>query len=709
MYSVFDPLTRRMRRESSEPPDAARAVPPAGAGVVGPAPYAPDDAGAPPPRRRTSRWRWIKRGIVAILALFLLLVAYLALTAPLSKSLQPPVPPSITLLSAEGTPIARRGATIEAPVDAAKLPDHVVNAFIAIEDRRFRTHWGIDPRGIARAAWNNLWAGGVREGGSTITQQLAKNAFLTADRTAMRKMREVIIAFWLEAWLTKDQILSRYLSNVYFGDNVYGLRAAADHYFGRKPEALSVAQAAMLAGLVKAPSRLAPTRNLGGARARQAVVVHAMVDAGLLDKAAGDRVRPARIVPQRANTLPSGTYFADWILPDARDQAGDLAREQTVRTTLEMGAQRSAERAVRNAGLRIAQVAMVVMRPDGRVVAMVGGKDYADSPFNRATQARRQPGSTFKLFVYLAALRAGMTPDSTVEDTPVRIGDWAPKNSDGHYRGTITLREAFARSSNVAAARLTQQVGPRAVIRAARDLGISTPIPEEASIALGTSTVSLLELTAAYAAVANGHEAVRPRGLMAVEDQNWLAAFMNRPHQLGRDEITGLRDLLGSTVRSGTGRAAALPVDAFGKTGTTQDGRDVLFIGYAGGLVAGVWVGNDDNTPNPGLTSRIPARIWRDFMVHALDIATPPPARKAAPAQQPDVDLDDVINSITPPGVDVELSNQGLSARLRDQGIELRVNGDGLQVTRPDSAPADGRGAGGTETDDPRRETAPRR
>ena len=339
----------------------------------------------------------------------------------------------------------------------------------------------------------------MREGGSTITQQLAKNAFLELDRTAGRKFQEVLIAYWLEAWLTKDEILSRYLSNVYFGDNVYGVDAAAHHYFSRSAERLTIGQAAMLAGLVKAPSRLAPTGNLAGARARQKLVVAAMVDAGYLSRADAADVGPARLKVERSRDIPNGTYFADWVLPAARDSAGEIVSEQTVTTTLEMPIQRAAERAVRRAGLRKAQVAVVAMRPDGRVVAMVGGKSYKDSPFNRAVQARRQPGSAFKLFVYLAALRSGLTPDSEVDDAPVTIGEWSPKNSDGRYLGPITLEQAFARSSNVAAARLTQAVGVRNVIRAARDLGLSTPIANEASIALGTSTVSLLELTAAYA------------------------------------------------------------------------------------------------------------------------------------------------------------------------------------------------------------------
>ncbi|KTT68458.1 transglycosylase domain-containing protein, partial [Sphingomonas sanguinis] len=351
---------------------------------------APEDAR---PRRRIRWGRWIMRGMGAGIILLVIAIIWLAVTAPLSRSLQPPTPPSITLTADDGTPIARRGAIIGAPVDAAKLPAHVREAFMAIEDRRFYSHWGVDPRGILRAAWHNLGSGGVREGGSTITQQLAKNAFLDSDRTAGRKIREAMIAFWLEAWLTKDEILSRYLSNVYFGDNVYGITAASKHYFGRTPDKLNIGQAAMLAGLVKAPSRLAPTTNLKGARARQAVVVAAMEDAGFLTKAEADAVQPQRVLASRPETLPSGTYFADWVLPEARDQAGEIKTEATVQTTLNPRLQRIAERTVRSAGLNQAQVALVAMRPDGRVVAMVGGKDYSKSPFNRATQARRQPGS----------------------------------------------------------------------------------------------------------------------------------------------------------------------------------------------------------------------------------------------------------------------------------------------------------------------------
>ncbi|MES2444809.1 MAG: transglycosylase domain-containing protein [Pseudomonadota bacterium] len=602
---------------------------------------------------RPNRWRWVWRGLAVLILLFIAAVAWLALTAPLSKSLQPIAPPSITLLSAEGTPIARRGAVIDAPVDADRLPAHVREAFIAIEDRRFESHWGVDPRGIMRAFVHNVTSDSGSQGGSTITQQLAKNAFLNSDRTATRKFQEVLIAFWLEAWLTKNEILSRYLSNVYFGDNVYGLRAAARHYFSCAPEDLSVSQATLLAGLVQAPSRLAPTGNLKGARDRQRLVIASMVSAGLLDKREAAAVRPAVLKPDRVTQLPNGTYFADWVLPQARDRSGEIATEQEVRTTLEMPIQRAAERAARNAGLRKSQIAIVAMHPDGRVIAMVGGASYGASPFNRATQARRQPGSAFKLFVYLAALRAGMTPDSMVDDSPVSFGGWSPENSHADYAGPITLRQAFAKSSNVVAARLIQRLGVANVTRAARDLGISTPIGDNASIALGSSTVSLLELTAAYAAIAQGSYPVRPQGLDTRDaPRDWWSP--GAPTSFPARTREDMRSLLASVVQSGTGRGANLPVPTFGKTGTTQDNRDALFIGYAGDIVAGVWMGNDDNSPNPGLSgSGLPARVWRDFMMKALNLrAAPPPVAVDAGGESDNgiIGLDDVLDGL---GIDI--------------------------------------------------------
>ena len=677
--------------DATPPPDLY----PASGGLP---PYAPPPTEPPlPPTRRIDYWRWFLRALAAFIVLLVIAIAWLAITAPLSRSLRPPTPPSVTLLASDGvTPIARRGAVIGAPVDVTKLPSHVPQAFMAIEDRRFYSHFGVDPRGVARAMVHNVTAGGMREGGSTITQQLAKNAFLSSDRTFGRKARELMISFWLEAWLTKDEILSRYLSNVYFGDNVYGLSAAANHYFSKRPEQLSIAQSAMLAGLVKAPSRLAPTLNLAGARARQKLVVGAMAEAGFLTKGEAADVDPARLKVPREKALPNGTYFADWVLPQARDRSGEIASELTVTTTLDMRIQRAAERAVKRAGLREAQVALVAMKPDGSVVAMVGGKDYGKSPFNRAVQARRQPGSTFKLFVYLAALRSGMTPDDTMLDAPVTIADWSPKNDGGDYLNTeIPLTRAFSRSSNVIAARLIQKVGVRNVIRTARDLGVTSPIPEEATIALGTSGMSLLELTSAYAAIAAGRYPVRARGLTDEDEPGWFERLRGRTTTIGDDELEGMRTLLAASVERGTGRAAALSVKAFGKTGTTQDHRDAWFVGYANDLVVGVWVGNDDNTPNAGLTGGgVPARLWRSFMVDALGVAPPPVVEDAV--EDPVGNLvdefgDGVENGLIEP-IEDEIEGLGINLRLgRDGSFDVRPADEGRGRREEELPPRDDR------------------
>jgi len=400
---------------------------------------------------------------MAGLALFVVLIGWLTVTAPLSKSLEPIAPPQVTLLASDGTPIARQGAIVEAPVRVADLPPHVTQAFIAIEDRRFYSHWGVDPRGIARALITGVG------GGSTITQQLAKFTFLTPEQSLSRKAREALIAFWLEAWLTKDEILERYLSNAYFGDNQYGLRAASLHYFYRQPEKLKPEQAAMLAGLLQAPSRYAPTKHYDKARARMDLVVGAMVEEGYLTPAEAEALPDPRIdVRTRDDNLPTGTYFADWALPLAREGLEASYSEQVLTTTLDARLQALASRVVARAPLGGAQVALVAMRPNGEVVAMVGGRDYAKSPFNRVTQARRQPGSTFKTFVFMAALEAGWRPDDTISNLPIEQGSYRPRNAAGNYSEEITLEDALARSSNVAAVRLMEQVGSARVIRASR-------------------------------------------------------------------------------------------------------------------------------------------------------------------------------------------------------------------------------------------------
>src|SRR5438067_9512744 len=502
-----------------ELPDPFASDEPLESGAVPHLGTAPLEEQEPPKRRR--RWPIY---LYSISALIFITFVWLVITAPLSRALEPLPNPALLMLSDDGHPIALRGAIKEAPVDVKQLNPLTPAAFVAIEDRRFYSHWGIDPRGIGRAMLANLRGGGVREGGSTITQQLAKTNFLSSNRTIQRKGQEVIIAFWLEGRLTKQEILSRYLSSVYFGDGVYGLRAAAHHYFNRDPERLNLAQSAMLAGMVQAPSRLAPTQHLEAAQRRSRLVLKAMADTKVISPARAYSTTLARPVTQETK-LPAGTYFADWVAPSAAQAFEAEFGQVKVATTLDWNLQRLAQRAIVRAPIGDAQAALVAMRPDGRVVAMVGGKSYTQSPFNRVTQARRQPGSAFKLFVYLAALRAGWTPDSLIEDRPVTIDGWTPVNSDRVYRGRITLREAFARSSNAATVRLSEAIGRNNVIRASRDLGISTPLPDKPSLALGSAGVSLLELTSAYAAVAGGRYPIVARGLPDEQEPEGLASL----------------------------------------------------------------------------------------------------------------------------------------------------------------------------------------
>jgi len=618
---------------------------------------------------RKKRW-WAVRLVAAALFAFILMVAYLAFTAPLSKSLEP-------LLASDGTPIARHGAMVDAPVEIEALPPHVAEAFLAIEDRRFYSHWGIDPRGIARAAWTG------RGGGSTITQQLAKFTFLTPEQTMTRKAREAMIALWLEAWLSKDEILERYLSNAYFGDNQYGLRAASLHYFYRQPENLKPAQAAMLAGLLQAPSRYAPTKHFDRAKARMDQVIGSMVAAGYLTQAEADALPTPVLDVRTSNDLPTGTYFADWALPIAREGMEPGYARQVLTTTLDAQLQALASRVTNRAALGDAQVALVAMRPTGEVVAMVGGRSYAQSPFNRATQAQRQPGSTFKLFVYLAALEAGWSPDDTIANTPIETGSYRPKNSRERYSEEITLKDAFATSSNVAAVRLFNEVGSERVIRMARSLGVTSQLTVgDPSMALGTSSMSLLELTAAYAGVAANEYPVRPYAF-AREEQGWWEWLTTPSDSASWGTHEDIEGMLRAAINSGTGKAAELPIANYGKTGTTQNNRDALFVGYAGDLVVGVWIGNDDNSPMGQISGGgLPAQIWKDFMRSALALPAPKP-RPAPDPEGPVRPLDVEEGEVIP------LGDEGTALRFEEEGVvlsqdgvpvEVRLDEDGLTI-----------------------------
>jgi penicillin-binding protein 1A len=673
MGGLLDGLGNRLSPAAKTPELAT--VGPAAEQRAEPPSAPPSDA--PPPGKWRRRWPWIKRGLQGFALLFVLTIGWLAYTAPLSRSLQPIVPPQMTILSAQGTPIARHGDIVDRPVEVANLPPHVVQAFLATEDRTFYSHIGISARGFTRALWTNITTGRT-QGGSTITQQLAKFTFLNADQTITRKAREALIALWMEVWLSKDEILGRYLSNAHFGGRVYGLRAASLHYFYRQPERLTVSQAAMLAGMLRAPNRYNPLNHLDRAQERERVVLRAMVDAGYLTEEQRRAVRLATTDNRATAGPPSGTYFADWALPQARATVDPGYEPVSVTTTLDDRLQRIARRAVNNAPLGRAQVALVAMRPNGEVVAMIGGRSYADSSFNRATQARRQPGSTFKLAVYYAALQAGLTPESPVDDNPITTGTYRPENARERYRGQITLREAFAQSSNVVAVRLYQELGSEAVNRAARDLGITAELPDNASVALGSASMTLLELTAAYAAVASNEAPVEPHAIRRPE-QNWFQRLFDGRGPIGTTAQNHLLDMLRSAIEDGTGSAARLNVPAFGKTGTSQDNRDALFVGFAGDLVVGVWVGNDDNTPLRGVSGGgLPARIWRDFMVDAVPGAAPQRRQRPRPAPEPE--YDSMFDDLPIDKPEVTIDGNGVTVDGNVGGLDVRINGDGVDV-----------------------------
>jgi len=545
----------------------------------------------------------------------------------------------IRMIALDGTDFAQYGDVHDTPVAAGRLPGAVVDALLAIEDRRFRSHFGVDPLGVLRAAYVNLREGAVRQGASTLTQQLAKNLFLTPDRTFERKIREVLLALWLEATYSKEQLLTIYLNRMYFGAGAWGLGAAARTYFGKSATELTVYEAAMLAGLVKAPSRYNPVVNPQAARDRATVVLSAMVDAGVLSRSDADAAL-ARGTTIRGTAAASRNhrYFADWVLGQARGYRGPVDADTEVHTTLDRRLQRLAEAVMADALADQPagrQAALVAMDRTGAVRAMVGGRDYRTSQFNRAVQAMRQPGSVFKPVVYLAALDAGARPDSTVSDDRLVVGGWSPRNFDGRYHGTVTLTEALAHSYNAATVRLARRVGIDRVVRLARRLGVTAPLAEGPSLALGAAEVTLLEMTAVYAAFANGGTPVRAHGIGAIrlrsgyrarsgDDTLYRHRAERRPAVAGSRALADLDVMLREAVRSGTGRKAAVRADAAGKTGTSQNHRDAWFIGYAGSgsdrLVIGTWVGHDSGSPMKSVTGGgLPARIWARFVAGALE------------------------------------------------------------------------------------------
>jgi penicillin-binding protein 1A len=603
-----------------------------------------------PAAKRSSR-RYVRWLLTGPLGLILIVVALGWFTSLDVADLRRPRPgegnPQITLLDREGVAFASFGNRYGEYLSLDQMSPWLPKAVVAIEDRRFYQHPGLDPIGIARALVQNLKAGHVVQGGSTISQQLAKLAFLTPERSLARKLKEALYTIWIEARFDKNEILEAYLNRVYLGSGAYGVDAAARRYFGKPASELSLAEAALLAGVIKAPSYYAPTRDLKLARQRAAVVLDSMVEAGAASaqQAAGAKAHPAALAvpPMRADT----GYFADWVAAESRLYAeGDQPR-LTVRTTLDRRLQQAAEEAVQSTFARVGgkteQAALVAMSPDGEVRAMLGGRSYAASQFNRATQAERQPGSAFKLFVYLAALEDGLRPEDVISAAPIEVDGWRPRNDRDDYSRAITLLDAFAQSVNTAAVRLSEQIGRKKVIRMAERLGITSELRNDPSLALGSSEVRLLELTGAYASIANGGRLVWPEAITAIEGAGDRVLYERRPVDepvLEPSTVRAMRAMLQAALRRGTGRQAALRRFVAGKTGTSSENRDALFVGFTDQLVVGVWVGNDDGRPMQGIHGGgLPALIFRDFILRAQgDEPFLPPPPPAKPHQAPVID-----------------------------------------------------------------------
>ncbi len=590
------------------------------------------------PRKPKAAGRSISRlilrgGLIAGIwgvVLLVLMLGYFSLTLPSTADLTVAERrPSITVLAADGSLIATYGDLFGEAVHVKEMSKYLPQAVIATEDRRFYSHFGVDPIGLARAAVANLRAGHVVQGGSTITQQLAKNLFLKPERTFTRKIQEMLLALWLEHRFTKDQILEIYLNRVYLGAGTYGVDAAARRYFNKSARDVTLYEAAVIAGLLRAPTKFSPAGDRERAASRAHQVLENMVAAGFISDtqmaaAEGQKTQLARVVPVRAGSR----YFADWVVEQVSSFTGLGNRDLTVISTLDPKLQDAAEHAVDQTldqdgeKFAVTQGALVAMSTDGAVRALVGGRDYVDSQFNRATQAFRQPGSSFKPFVYLTALEHGLTPQDRFVDAPIRIGNYQPHNYGNKYMGDVSMADAVAHSLNSVVIQVEQRVGVDAVVATAHRLGITSELNRDISLALGTAEVSLMELTGAYAAFASGGDGAWPYGIAEIKDKDGTVIYRRTGSGPGRVIEPGIAaemtELLTGVVERGTGRGAQIGRPIAGKTGTTQEYRDAWFEGFSADLVCGVWLGNDDNTPMKNVTGgTLPARTWHAFMVEA--------------------------------------------------------------------------------------------
>ncbi|MFN3523753.1 MAG: transglycosylase domain-containing protein [Phenylobacterium sp.] len=576
--------------------------------------------------------------------------------------------PQITYVDRSGVVLGVRGGRFAPPMDVARLPAYVPAAFVAIEDRRFYQHNGVDALGIARAVVNNVAEGRLAEGASTITQQLARNLFLSSDRTVERKAKEIAYALQLEQAYSKRQILGLYLSRVYFGSGAYGLEAAARRYYDKPAARLTLMEAATLAGVLKSPTNYNPAEKPEAAAQRARLVLDAMVETGAIT--AADRAkalsRPARAL-RAAPALPA-QYFVDWVDGQTRQIVGKPKQDLVVETTLDLSMEQAGAEAARatlaaRKSQGIEQAALVAVDGQGRVRAMVGGLDYAASPYNRAVLARRQAGSAWKPFVYLTALEAGWRPEDLVLDEPFAVGAWSPQNYTQTYSGLVTFEQAVAQSLNTVAARLADETGRDAVAATARRLGVVSPINTEPAMALGTTLVSPLEMAQAYAAFSTGGQKVSAYGIERIRTGGGAVLYQKKsaaPQQVVANPALGdLNRMLRGVIASGTGTRAAIPgYDLAGKTGTTSDYKDAWFAGYTGGLAAVVWMGRDDGSAMRGVTGgAAPAEMWRSFMGKALKRAGARPIPPGPPppvADPPPADVIDTLLDAAPAGAAAE-------------------------------------------------------
>jgi len=590
---------------------------------------------AKPKRSRAGRgfiWGLFHWGFVlsiwAVIAVIGVIVYYGAQLPASNTWAIPDRPPNIRILAADGSLISNRGQTGGEAVTYRELPYYVPAAIIASEDRRFMSHFGVDPIGLVSVAIETVQARGVTRGASTITQQVAKNLFLTPDQTIARKIQEMILAVWLEQNYTKEQILELYMNRVYFGSGATGIEAAAQTYFGVSARNLSLGQAAMLAGILPAPSAYNPKSSPERAIERQRLTLNSMASEGYItaEEANAARIDPNQTV--RTKVAGSESYVADWVESLMQSYVGDVPKDVIVSTTLDWRLQKEAELIVREAVASegpkrgFSQGALVSMDVDGTIRAMVGGVDYQASQYNRAVTAKRQPGSTFKPFVYMAAMEKGYTPDTVAEDAQFTYEGWSPRNASGKYAGPVTLRQGLAYSLNTIAARLAIDVTPQAVIDVATRMGISSQLTAVPSIALGTQEVNLLELTSAYAPFANGGIGIIPNVITRIEtvDGEVLYEASNAgPGQvIAPNILSEMDDMLRTAVEVGTGKGANLNGWEFGgKTGTSQNARDALFVGFTAKMVTGVWLGNDNDTKTTLSGGNVPVSIWSQFMTKA--------------------------------------------------------------------------------------------